>query len=150
MRSMIVFINKSFNCFIFPCGWFYEESKGNEKRWRDDNESWNWKFTSQFFRIISYCFLNHQHPAWVLVVGGRVKINTKALPNCNPLYLPKGFKEFIIFGLFWQRNLFLSTEYVRRWLFVSTTWWTAAGISLAWKSWFELFFNCVVFMFVRK
>lgn len=55
---MIIFINKSFNCFIFPCGWVQHRT--------DDNERVTANSTSQFFRIISYCFLNHQqHPVWV-------------------------------------------------------------------------------------
>lgn len=36
--------------------------------------------TSQFFRIISYCFLNHQHP----VGSGRVKINIDSIAKLQP------------------------------------------------------------------
>lgn len=59
-------------------------------------------FTSQFFRITSYCFLNHRHP---VLVGERLKINTRKHNETATLFIYwKDFKEFIIFVLFWQRK----------------------------------------------
>lgn len=56
-------------------------------------------FTSQFFRITSYCFLNHQHPV-------REWVNKhQATPKTATLFIYwKDFEEFIISGLFWQRK----------------------------------------------
>lgn len=105
-----------------------EFTKSRKERRRDEEtttrvtESLRLNFSGLFHTV--FLIINIQPR--VLVVGGRVKINTKALPNCNPLYLPKGFKEFIIFGLFWQRNLFLSIECVRRQLHE----WAVTGTSI--------------------
>jgi hypothetical protein len=53
------------------------------------------KFTSQFFRITSYCFLNHQHPDERSVCCGRVKINTESVTNCTLFIYWKDFKNLL-------------------------------------------------------